>query len=60
MHVIDYIDAATIGILLLHVLPIEDLRMILLHIEEALPLTMYLPVSSEDTLHSTDNYTPTF
>ena len=51
MHVMDYIDAATTGILSPHVLPVEDLRKILLHIEEALPSTMHLPVSSEDTLH---------
>ena len=51
MHTMDYIDAATTWILSLHVLPVEDLRRMLLHIEEALPLTMHLPVSSEDTLH---------
>ena len=34
-----------------HVLPVEDLRKMFLHNEEALPLTMHLPVSSEDTLH---------
>ena len=51
MHAMDYIDATTTGILSHHVLPVEDLRKMLLHIEEALPLTMYLPVSSDDTLH---------
>ena len=51
MHAMDYIDAAITGILLPHVLPVEDLRKMLLHIEEALPLTMHLPVSSEDTLY---------
>ena len=51
MHTLDYINAATTGILSPHVLPVEDLRKMLLHIEEALPLTMHLPVSSEDTLH---------
>ena len=50
-HTMDYVDAATTGILLPHVLPIEDLRKMLLHIEETLHLTMHLPVSSEDTLH---------
>ena len=44
MHVMDYIDAATTGILSHHVLPVT-------HIEEALPSTMHIPVSSEDTLH---------
>ena len=51
MHTMDYIDAATTGILSPHVLPVEDLRKMLLHIKEALLSTMHLPVSSEDTLH---------
>ena len=51
MHVIDYIDAARIGILSPHVLPVEDCWKMLIHTEEALPSTMHLPVSSEDTLH---------
>ena len=51
MHAMDYIDAATTGILSPHILPVEDLRKMLIHIEEALPSTIHLPVSSEDTLH---------
>ena len=51
MHAMDYIDAATIDILSPHVLPVKVLRKMLIHIEEALPSTMHLPVSSEDTLH---------
>ena len=51
MHAMDYIDAATTGILSLHVLLVKDLRTMLIHIEEILPSTMHLPVSSEDTLH---------
>ena len=51
MHAMDYIDGATTGILSPHVLSIEDLRKMLIHIEEALLSTMHLPVSSEDTLH---------
>ena len=51
MHAMDYIDVATTVILLTHVLPVEDLRKMLLHIEEALLLIMHLPVSSEDVLH---------
>ena len=51
MHVMDYIDAAMTGILSPHVLPVEDLQKMLTHIEEALPSTMHLPDSSEDTLH---------
>ena len=50
MHARDYIDAATTGILSPHVLPAEDHQKILIHIKEALPSTMHLPVSS-DTLH---------
>ena len=51
IHTMDYINAATTGNLSPHVLPIEDLRRMLSHIEEALPSTMHLPVSYEDTLH---------
>ena len=32
-------------------LPIMDLRRMLSYIEETLPSTLHLPVSSEDTLH---------
>ena len=51
MHAMDYMDAATTGILSPHVLPVEDLRMMLIHLEETLPSTMHLPFSSEGTLH---------
>ena len=51
MHTMHHIDAVTTGILSPHVLTVEDLRRMLLHIEEALPLTLHLPVPSEDTLH---------
>ena len=51
MHAMDYIDAATTGALSPHVLPVEGLRIMLMHIKEALPSTMHLLVSSEDTLH---------
>ena len=47
----DYIDVATTGTLLPHILPIMDLKKMLSHIEETLPSTLHLPVSSEDTLH---------
>ena len=47
----DYIDAATMGTLSLHILPIMDLKKMLSHIEETLPSTLHLPVSSEDTMH---------
>ena len=42
---------ATTGTLSPHILPIADLKQMLSHIEESLPTTMHLPVSSEDTLH---------
>ena len=51
IHNMDYIDAATTGILSRHVLPMEALREMLLHMEEMLPSTMHLPISSEDALH---------
>ena len=51
MHIIDHIKAATTGTLSPHILPIADLKQMLSHIEESLSTTMYLPVSSEDTLH---------
>ena len=51
MHIMDYVDAATTGTLSPHILPIVDLKQMLLYIEESLPTTMHLPVSSEDTLH---------
>ena len=47
----DYVDAAMKGTLSPHILPIMDLRQMLSHIEETLPSTVHLPVSSEDTLH---------
>ena len=50
-HTMDYIDAATTGTLSPHILPIMDLKRMLSHIEETLPSTLHLPVSSEDSLH---------
>ena len=51
MHTMDYINAATTKTLLPQVLPIMDLKKMLVHIEETLPPTLDLPASSEDTLH---------
>ena len=51
MHIMDYINAATTGTLSPHILSIADLKQMLSHIEETLPPTMHLSVSSEDTLH---------
>ena len=47
----DYVDAATTGILSSNVLPVKNLREMLSHIEEMLPSTMHLTISSEDALH---------
>ena len=47
----DYIDAATTGTLSPHILPIMDLKKMLSYIEDTLPSTLHLPVSSEDSLH---------
>ena len=49
-HTMDYIDTATTGTLSPHILPLMDLKKMLSHIEETLPPTLHLPVSSEDTL----------
>ena len=51
IHTIDYIDAATAGTLSPHILPVMDLQKMLIHIEETLPPTLHLPVSSGNTLH---------
>ena len=51
MHTMDYIDAATTGILSPHVLLVEYLQKMLIHIKEVLPFIMHLPVSPEDTHH---------
>ena len=51
LHIMDYVNAATTGIPSPHILPITDLKRMLSHIEEILPPTLHLPMSSEDTLH---------
>ena len=50
-HTIDYIDAATLGTLSHHVLPVVDFQRMLKHIANTLPHTLHLPISPEDTLH---------
>ena len=50
-HTMDYINAATTGTLSPHILPIMHLKRMLSHIEETLPSTLHLPISSADTLH---------
>ena len=47
----EYIDAATSGILSPHVLPVADLQKMLQHIADTLLPTLHLPISPEDTLH---------
>ena len=51
IHTVDYFDAATTNILSPDILPVEDLRSMLQHIESELSSTMYLSISSDDTLH---------
>ena len=51
MHAMGYIDAATTSTLSPHVLPVEDLWEILMHIKAELPSTMHLSVSLDDTLY---------
>ena len=48
-HTMDYIEAATSGTLSPHILPIMDLQMMLIHIEETLPPMLHLAVSSDNT-----------
>ena len=52
LHTMDYINAATTGILSPHILPVQDLRKMLKYIVDTLPSMIHLPISSEDTLHS--------
>ena len=51
IHIMEYIGAATSGILSPHVLPVTDLQKMLQHIADTLPPTLHLPISPEDTLH---------
>ena len=51
IHIMDYINAAMLGTLSPHILPIMDLKHMLSHIEKTLPPMMHLPIPSEDTLH---------
>ena len=50
-HTMDYINAATSGTLLPHVLPVADLQKMLLHIADTLHPTLHLPILPVDTLH---------
>ena len=50
-HPMDYINAATSGTLSPYILLDMDLQMMLLHISDTWPSTLYLPVSLDNTLH---------
>ena len=49
IRMMDYVNAAMTNILSPDILPMEDLRNMLRHIESKLPLTIHLPISSDDT-----------
>ena len=51
IHTMDCVDTATTYILSPDILLMEDLRNMLRHIASELPLTMHLPISSDDTFH---------
>ena len=51
IHTMDYVDAATTNVLSPDIIPAEDLRNMLRHIECELPSMMHQPISSENTLH---------
>ena len=51
VHTMDYVDTATTNVLSPYILPVEDLRNILRHIESELPQMMHLPSSLDNTLH---------
>ena len=45
IHKMDYVDEATSNVLSPDILPVEDLRNMLSHIESELPSMMHLPIS---------------
>ena len=49
--VMDSVDAATTNVLSPDILPVEDLRNMLRHIECELPSMVHLPISLDTTLH---------
>ena len=51
-HTTDYVDATTTNILSPDILPVEELKDMLRHIKSQLPSIMYLPISTDNTLHS--------
>ena len=50
-YTVDYLDAATTNVLSPDTLPVENLRIMLRHIESELPSMMHLPISLDYTLH---------
>ena len=50
-HTMEYINAATLGTLSPHVLPVIYLQRMLQNIADTLPPTLHLLISPEDTLH---------
>ena len=55
IHMIDYVDAAITNVLSPDILPVEDLRNMLKHIESELPPMMHLPISLDNTPHFNQN-----
>ena len=51
IHTMDYIDAVMTNILSPNMLLVEELRKMFWHIESQPPLTIHLPISSDNTLH---------
>ena len=51
IHIMDYVDPATTNVLSSDILPVEDPRNMLRHIESELPSMMHLPISSDNILH---------
>ena len=51
IHMMDYVNAATTNILSPDIVPVEDLRSMIRHIEYELPSTLHLHISLDDTLH---------
>ena len=51
IHMMDYVYAANTNVLSPDILPAEDLRNMLRHIEYELPSTMHLPIPLDNTLH---------
>ena len=49
IHTMDYADAATTNVLSPDILPMEDLRNMLRHIESELPSRIHLPIPSDNT-----------